>query len=122
MLTKIYKGSNEVSDEDQRKVVFGVLSLVIGFFVGMFSGVVLLSRYPADITMADLEGIFANISIIAVFTGILFLGGLLLLIYELGSDKQKKYMLGVLSLYIVMSIGLAVVNKNLPKGDEYEII
>ena len=119
---KIYKGSDDLSNDHQKKVKFGGISLIVGFFGGLLSGAALLSRDPSEITMAGLESIFANLSIVGAFTGILLMGGILLLVYELGSDKQKKYMLGVIGLYIVMRIGLAVMNQSLPGGDEYEMV
>ncbi len=62
-----------------------------------------------------------NASIVGAVGGILFITAILYLIYELATEKQKKYVLEILGLYIIVRIGAILMMLNVPTRDEYEI-
>ncbi len=119
---KIYKGAEFQSSKHKTKVRWGGVSLIIGFFGSLFGGMAVMSRDMTGATLEDFEALIADAAVMGAVTGIILMGGVLLLIYELGSDKQKKYIYGLIGLYAITSIGIAVVNRSIPAGDEVEMV
>ncbi len=119
---KMYKGSKKQSPEHAKKVKIGVIILVFGFLSSFLIGGIISYFSPGFTEGGEYTSFIISSALIGAVSGILLMGGLLLLVYELAKDKQKKYILLIMGLYILMRIGYSFQLRTIPVEDETEMI
>ncbi len=118
---KIYQGSKSLSGfKHARKVKIGGGSILVGVLVSLFGASAVIGSEIS--TIGEARSMLINASIVGAIGGILLIAGLIYLVYELGTEKQKKYAMGILGLYIIVRIGTVMMMYNVPSGDEYEMV
>lgn len=122
---KVYQGSKTKSSKHAKKVKIGGVLIIIGFLGNMlFGGVAGVTSAFSSGAGSEINGVSSLMTygaVVGAITGILLMGGLLLLIYELAKDKKQKYILFVIGAYIIMRVGVLLLYRNIPAQEGHEM-
>lgn len=115
---KLWTGSSNLSDRHRTKIKLGIILLVFGFLLGQILDPGTSGR---GIEAAeDVRSMAINAGVYSTITSAIFGSGLILLVYEISSDKNKKLFYGALGFLVLVNVIFIWRYSTLPTSGELE--
>ncbi len=101
-LYNLWSGTSRVKEKHRKKVLFGIVLLIIGFIAGE-----ILSRGISGLTIdaaEDVRSAAVTAAVAGTITSAIFGFALIMLVYEISSKKNRRLLYGAFIFLIVINI------------------